>query len=85
MAKSIPIDCIELKNSLQAELRQEYAGLSMGEEHLARRHKLMTSDSLAAQIWRNAQDQRKNVMAVHEESGTYTTRKKRIPLNKRPE
>jgi len=75
MKDNIPIDCVELKNRLQAELRQEYAGLRMEEEHLARRRKLMTSDSLAAQIWRNAQDQCNMTMVVHEESGTYTTRK----------
>ena len=76
MENSIPIDCIELKNRLQAELRQEYAGLSMEEEHLARQQKLMTSDSPAARIWRKDQEQRNTAMAVHETPGTYMVNKK---------
>jgi len=71
MAEKIVIDCVEMKNRIQAELRQEYAGLSMEEERLARRRKLMTSDSLAAQMWRNAHEQRSAMVVIREDTGAY--------------
>lgn len=70
--KKKTFDCVAMKNSIQSELLKEYEGLSLEKERNARRKKLMTSDSLAAQMWRNAQEPRKTAMAVHEESGTYT-------------
>ncbi len=71
MEDKIVIDCVEMKNRIQAELRQEYAGLSMEEERQARRRKLMTSDSLAAQMWRNAHEQRSATLVMHEDLGPY--------------
>ncbi len=76
MADKIVIDCVEMKNRIQAELLQEYAGLSMEEERLARRRKLMTSDSLAARLWRSGHEQHSATLAMREDTGAY-------PLNEK--
>lgn len=78
-------DCIAMKNSIQSELLQEYEGLSLENERNLRRQKLMTSDSLAAQIWRNTQEPRKTALTAHEAPGAYTARKKETLLNEKPE
>ncbi|RJP25129.1 MAG: hypothetical protein C4527_17525 [Candidatus Omnitrophota bacterium] len=45
-------DCVEMKNAIQAQLRKEYEGLSDEEIRTRIKHKLETSDTPAARLWR---------------------------------
>ena len=46
------IDCVALKDEIQAQLRQEFQGLSDNEQRDRIRQELETSDSIAACKWR---------------------------------
>jgi hypothetical protein len=45
-------DCVEMKNAIQARLREKYAGLTDVEIESRRRHWLETSDHPLARWWR---------------------------------
>jgi hypothetical protein len=48
------IDCVEMKNRIQAALLSEYEGLIGDEERQRRQNRLATSDSPASKIWQAA-------------------------------
>ena len=52
MPKTKTFDCVEMKNRIQAELREEYEGLSEDEIAARRRAWLETSDDPVARKWR---------------------------------
>ncbi len=52
MKEKNDIDCIALKDEIQAQLRQEFQGLSDNEQRDRIRQELETSDSIAARKWR---------------------------------
>ncbi len=54
MSKEKALDCVEMKNRIQADLLQAYEGMTAEEERQARRRKLAAADSPAARIWQSA-------------------------------
>jgi hypothetical protein len=52
-------DCVEMKNTIQARLREKYAGLADEEIESRRRRWLETSDDPLAKWWRDIQATRR--------------------------
>ncbi|HPO15449.1 MAG TPA: hypothetical protein PLI09_18550 [Candidatus Hydrogenedentes bacterium] len=52
MKQKNDIDCVALKDEIQAQLRLEFQGLSDIEQRDRIRQELETSDSIAARKWR---------------------------------
>lgn len=59
MTKAKKFDCVKMKNDIQARLAEEYRGLT--DEQIQERihHKLATSNSPVAQLWRKASGEHK--------------------------
>ena len=53
MKKLKSFDCVEMKNSVQAQLRKEHEGMSDEEIERRRRAWLETSDDRLAKWWRS--------------------------------
>ncbi len=53
MAGKKKFDCVEMKNTIQAKLAQEYAGLTDAEVRARIEEKLATSDDPVARKWRS--------------------------------
>ncbi len=60
MNDKMAFDCIEMKNRIQAELLNEYEGLTAEEERQKRLHRLATADSPAARMWQSAAKRRED-------------------------
>jgi hypothetical protein len=53
MKKAKEFDCVRFKDELQAKLRREYKGLTEEQIRRRRAHKLATSQSPIAKLWRS--------------------------------
>ena len=54
MAKRLKsFDCVEMKNAIQARLRDEQTGLSETEVQARARHKLESLDTPLGKLWRS--------------------------------
>ncbi len=53
MSKAKGFDCVEMKNAIQRELLEQWAGLSDQEVRDRMRHHLETSQSPIARWWRS--------------------------------
>ncbi len=58
MKKAKSFDCVQMKNTIQANLRKEHEGLSDEEIERRRRLWLETSDDPPARWWRSIQKAR---------------------------
>jgi 5,10-methylene-tetrahydrofolate dehydrogenase/methenyl tetrahydrofolate cyclohydrolase len=65
MTKRKNLDCVKLKNQIQAELQEEYQGLSESEIMETRLKKILLSDDPIAKKWRNLQTRGKQKSIHH--------------------
>ena len=56
------LNCVEMKNRIQAGLMREYDGLSSEQARRKRRDKLASSDSPAARMWQAAMRRRTKLL-----------------------
>jgi hypothetical protein len=55
MSREKRFDCVNLKNTIQAQLLKAHEGLSDAEVRAQLRRRLESSDSLVARLWRTLQ------------------------------
>jgi len=60
MKKHKSFDCLEMKNSIQAQLREEHVGLSVEEIENRRRIWLESSEDPIAKWWRSVSKQKQD-------------------------
>jgi hypothetical protein len=58
MTKGKKFDCVKMKNEIQARLAEEYRGLTDEQVQDLIHHKLATSNSPIARLWRKASGER---------------------------
>ena len=70
MKRNKSFDCVEMKNAIQAQLGEEYEGLTPEQVRKRRQERLASSDSPVARKWRRLahttpQTQERPVSAAH--------------------